>query len=254
MAVDSEEIKKLTQSFFATISSTDFASTVHNKNMQQYFESKSNTILAETSDKLEQKRTSQMRVNDKLLEQQRLQNKNFDIEWNVDFCGYCKCAYWPENCTVYTRPRARVTARAAKLNAKHRLFNYRPKYKSYKDRIVRKVICKGLELIYECRACTGKNVIVREVRRSELRTVTVAAKFRSMHIRPAGSLLNVAGVTSAGRAAVSLGAMRPPVTVAKNKFKSLQAKLKQSEAEQARQRSEKERSFGSLASFLENLN
>jgi hypothetical protein len=247
-----DEIKKLTQSYFSKLKEA-FG---EQRSLKEYFESKSNSMLAEENHKLEQKKQSGIRVNEKILEAQKLQNKNYDINWNLDYCEFCKCEYWPENCTVYTMPRARITKRTAHLNTKHKLFSYKPKYKSYKDLLIKNAINRGIRLVYECKRCKSKNVVLSELKRIDTRTVKASAlmsdKFRKLQIKPASSLLPTMNNTI--RLANNQEVRRnvAPV-VAKKKFASLQQKLKQSQIEQERAMSEKEKSFGNLASFLQNL-
>jgi hypothetical protein len=240
---DPDAIKKLTQSYFANLSGL-----FTEKPLKEYFEFKSNSFLAEENLKLEQKKQSSIKVNDKILEAQRLQNKNYDISWNLDYCEYCKCEYWPENCTVYTIPRARITKKASSLNTKYKLFSYKPKYKSYKDLLIKNAINRGIKLVYECKRCKSRNVILSELKRNEIRPVRVSAvianKFQNLQIKTASSLLPAVNKPQEVALAKS---------VPKKKFASLQQKLKQSQAEQERLACAKEKSFGSLASFLQNL-
>jgi cation diffusion facilitator CzcD-associated flavoprotein CzcO len=72
----------------------------------------------------------------------------------------------------------------------------------------------------------------------------IANKFQNLQIKTASSLLPAVNKPQEVALAKS---------VPKKKFASLQQKLKQSQAEQERLACAKEKSFGSLASFLQNL-
>ena len=48
---------------------------------------------------------------------------------------------------------------------KYKIFNFKPKHKSYKDKLIHKILNKGIKLIYKCKRCLNNNLILNETKR-----------------------------------------------------------------------------------------
>lgn len=137
--------------------------------LREYFQYLHNSIDSSEAHKQEDRKLNKIKLNENLIREQRNQTKRFDINWNLEYCEACKLDYWPSNCTVYIKPKCRITNKGSKLYTKYKLLSYKPKYKSYKDRLLKNILNKGITLVYECKRCKSKNLIVNEVNRQGLK-------------------------------------------------------------------------------------
>jgi hypothetical protein len=230
----------------------------NNVKMAEYIQNKTNQTDALYTFRQEQKRLSNFKVNEKILKQQKLHNKNFEINWNMNYCEYCKVDYWPFNCRVYTLPKAKCSYKTAKLNTKHKLFDYRPKYKSYRDKLIKNVLNRGIKLVYECKSCKKRNVIIDELKRKQMKPVSkLTKKLREKSLVNTKFLFNSKSAPNLQNNLTQNNYKKASLVIsnnnAKKKFASLQMRLKLSETEEEKLKMQKEQSFGSLASFLQNL-
>jgi hypothetical protein len=241
---------------------------IENIQLKEYFQHLHNSLDSSDTLKCEQEKAKKFKLNENILKESQAQRKRFDIDWNLEYCNACKIGYWPSNCTVYIEPKCRYTNTNAKLVTRHKLFNFKPKYKSYKDVLLKKLINKGVRLIYECKSCKAKNCILDEVKRPETKCVkTNKAQSRKyqeklrleseftfnskMSKSPLPTLSNQNNVTGGGEIVVRHKKINP-----RKKFQSLQTMLKQNEMEQDLIRKEQEKNknkFGSLADFLQKI-
>lgn len=231
---------------------------IENSHLKEYFQYLHNSLDSNTTLKLEQEKSKRIRLNENLLKEIQAQNKRFDIDWNLEYCNACKCAYWPLNCTVYIQPKCRFTHANTKLVTRHKLFNFKPKYKSYKDVLLKKLLNKGIRLIYECKRCKTKNCILDEVKRPETKCVKVNKSQTKKHqdklIQSSEFSFNKQNVIKCPPDSEIVVKTRKFNT--RKKFQSLQTMLKQNEMEQEMTRKEQEKNrnkFGSLADFLQKL-
>ena len=267
-----EQVRDLTQNylvnlklFFRSESSSSLPSkpeSISAQSMQQesladlreYFENACNMMHYNEECRQEQKKQASVHVNEKVAEIAKKANKSFEVDWNLEFCEHCKLSYWPNNCSVYTLPKARITHATAKLYAKHKLADYKPRYKSYKEKLLKKSVCRGVRLIYECKRCKSRNVIIQEIKRAELKTIKLKRPIERVNLASKFVLNSLSAVNKQQPKQTTCALVsKTNSTAVKKKFLSLQLKLKQSEMEQERVRNEKEKTFGSLASFLEDL-
>lgn len=105
--IELDELKKnhliRLKSLFASDSSTDKQSednvtSIKNKSLKEYFESISNTLDYEQNHKSELVRISKLKTHEK---KNQTLNKVITTNYNLEYCEYCKLAYWPNNCRVY---------------------------------------------------------------------------------------------------------------------------------------------------------
>ena len=225
-----------------------------NKDLKEYFESMSNSLESDEHFKNEQMKLSKLKSNEKQLE---LAAKTFKTNWNLDYCEYCKIAYWPSNCRVYMLPKLRLTAKNSHILAKHKLFDYKPKYKSYKDKLLNKIMNKGVKLVYECKRCKSKNLIFDETKRQTKFRYNKKLSQKNVSIEAIHSV--TLNKNSATKKPVLLNRTFEETTVivskskafaGRKKFQSLQIKLKQNEIEQENL---KKRQSCSLSDFLQKL-
>lgn len=142
---------------------------------------------------------------------------------------------------------------------KYKLFDYKPKYKSYKDRILNKIMEKGNRLIYQCKRCRSKNIIYNETKRltqfklvksSKSSTDKNLINCKQMHTVSFNNKKLSNNISSQN---IEMKVNNQPKTnlTGKKKFSSLQLKLKQSELDQEKLKNEKVTS--SIFDFLQNL-
>ena len=221
--------------------------------LSEYFQYLSNSIDSNERFKLNRKKLNRLKTNEKQLE---YQNKKFKINWNLDYCEYCKLDFWPSNCQVYMLPKCRITNRNAKLHMKYKLFNYKPKYKSYKDKLLKKVLNKGIGLVYKCKRCMTKNIILHETKRDcSFKPIKLNQNSLDKNLKLKAKTSKTIHTVSFNKTMNSASDEIVVNTkrnnfVGKNKFQSLQLKLKQNEMEQERLKSQKQRS---LTDFLMQL-
>lgn len=143
---------------------------------------------------------------------------------------------------------------------KHKLFDYKPKYKSYKDRILNKIIEKGNKLIYQCRRCRSKNIIYNETKRQTQFKIIKSNKTttdknlincKQLHTVSFNNKKLTNNNISSGKSEMEIKVKPKNNLAGKKKFSSLQLKLKQSELDQEKLKSEKVTS--SIFDFLQNL-
>jgi len=105
--IELEELKKshlnrLKSLFNSDISydnkTDDDVLSIENKNLKEYFESISNMLDYQQNKKSEVNRISKLKTNDK---QNQALNKVFNTNYNLEYCEFCKLAYWPNNCRVH---------------------------------------------------------------------------------------------------------------------------------------------------------
>ncbi len=239
---------------------------IENTQLRDYFQYLHNSLDSSDALRCEQEKARKIKLNENIHKESQAQRKRFDIDWNLEYCNACKIGYWPANCTVYIEPKCRYTSTNARLVTRHKLFNFKPKYKSYKDALLKKLLNKGVRLVYECKSCKAKNCILDEVKRPETKCVKpnkaqsrkYAEKvrleseftFNSKNSKSSSSNCNV-DREGGGDIVVRHRKMNP-----RKKFQSLQTMLKQNEMEQDLFRKEQEKNrnkFGSLADFLQKL-
>jgi hypothetical protein len=218
--------------------------------LSEYFQYLSNSIDSNERFKLDQKKLNRLKTNEKQLE---YQNKQFKTNWNLDYCEYCKLDFWPSNCQVYMVPKCRITSQNAKLYNKFKLFNYKPKYKSYKDKLLKKLLSKGIDLVYKCKRCMSKNIILHETKRDcSFKPIKLNQNLFDKNLKLKAKTSKTIHTVSFNKTMnsvsdeISVNARRTSFG-GKKKFQSLQLKLKQNEIEQERLKSQKQRS---LTDFL----
>lgn len=108
---------------------------------------------------------------------------NFYINKNQYHCEHCKITYFRNsncvNANVKIKPKCYLSFRNAKLLTKHRLFNKKYKYNSYKHRLVKKLIKTSVKLVYKCKKCQKNNIIYKQDQRNnfdQLKFVTNKVK------------------------------------------------------------------------------
>lgn len=227
------------------------------RNLQDYYEHMSNSFDASQDSQSETDKTKRLRINENLIMQREKQNKKFHIEWNVEYCKYCKINYWPSNCRPFVRPKYGMSRRVSKLFTRYKLRNYTPKYRSFKSKIIKNILKRSMKLYYKCVRCKSKNLIVKELQRAEPKTLNpkkhdkkLTNKLLFDRIYKSQPLKNVNLTTVQNQA-------KPGEVKSKNqsaKFhNSLLKKLKACESEQEKIQNEKKNSSGSLADFLQKL-
>lgn len=254
MCENQEKLDELKKAYLKSIKSLMITQdSLEKEPLNEYFQCLSNSIDSNERFKLDQKKINRLKTNEKQLEHQ---NKQFKINWNLDYCEYCKLDYWPSNCNVYMSPKRRITFRNAKLYMKYKLFSYKPKYKSYKDKLLKKLLNKGIDLVYKCKRCMSTNKILHETKRecsfkpiklsrnSLDKNLKLKAKAsKTIHTLSFNKTINTADEEISVKS-------RRGTNVGKNKFQSLQLKLKQNEMEQERLKCLKQRN---LTDFLTQL-
>jgi hypothetical protein len=250
MSINSQELlNDLKKQYLNSLKSIFNQTDSKQEPLKEYFQYLSNSIDAEERNKEEKRKLNRLKTNEKQLE---YHNKHFKTNWNLDYCQYCKLDYWPFNCQVYMLPKCRITHRNSKIYMKYKLFNYKPKYKSYKDKLLQKILNKGIKLIYKCKRCLNNNLILNETKRdmSSFKIIKLnkndlnknlkekARSSKTIHSVSFNKVLNNAEVSNLQKKNVFSG---------KKKFQSLHLKLKQNEMEQETIKNQKNRS---LTDFL----
>ncbi len=108
--------------------------------LKDYYESLFNTLDYNEACKAEQLKFYKLKTNDKQKEQA---NKVTQTNYNLEYCEYCRISYWPSNCRVYMAAKARITHGNAQILRRYKLFDYKPKYKSFKDGLINKILNQG---------------------------------------------------------------------------------------------------------------
>ena len=232
---------------------------IENNQLKEYFQHMHNSIDLSECQRIENQKAKKVKLNENVLKEHQLQQKRFDIDWNLEYCNACKISYWPLNCTVYIQPKCRLNYKNAKLLTKYKLFNYKPKYKSYKDTLLKNLLKKGIKLIYECRRCKTKNVILNELKRVDTKEIRLTKEESKKNL---DKLIKSSEFSfNSSSAKLSNGQSGGAIIInkkmnARKKFQSLQTKLKQNEQQQELIRKEQEKNknrFGTLADFLQQI-
>ena len=219
--------------------------TMHLK-LKEYFDYMVNSLESKEVQQQEEIKQSKKKINEKVVEQKQM-TKSHRINWNLNYCEKCHLSYWPNNCTVYIKPKYHMVKRHSKLNRQIKLFDYKPRLNSYKEKLVKKVIDKGISLIYECKKCKFKNLIYNEIKRKDLNCLKPSEKMKEKKFNQD---LNNSFLKFNSK--VEWKPSQKPNAI-KKKFQSLQLKLRQNELEQQKSKEKTINSFGSLADFLEKL-
>lgn len=196
--------------------------------------------------------------------QKQLENKSFLIDWNLEYCNKCLISYWPRNCHVYILPKFKVNYRNQKIYSKHKLSNLKPKYKSYKDKLLKNIQSNGIRLVFKCLKCNSKNYILKNINRAyKLKIIkskikNLGTKLKKPDPKPIinNQIYNINKTKNQlSNESVNKTAIDKiiPASGMKRRFQSLQMKLKMSEAEQEKSKKEKQSSFGNLSDFLQKL-
>lgn len=251
--------------------------------VKEHFEVVHNSLSSslESRDYSASSSKKKIRLNENVLAEKEKKSKRFDINWNLEHCERCMMSYWPSNCRVYIAPKFGISRKSSRLFTRYKLLSKQPSFKSFKEKLLRSVTRRSMRLIYECRRCKSRNLIVRELNHPEPKIVQLNRqryqKKKDAITNTKTSSKNIPDVktsTSTGRTLTKPAAAPKPVNnINKNKsmfvpptqqadsskardrkFKTLQAKLKHSESQQEMAKNEKKSSFGSLADFLEKLN
>jgi hypothetical protein len=218
-----EKIKILTKSHINNIEHTlnsKFDQKSSLKSLKNYFQNYFNSMETKGS----------ILADMKTIDQQKTQPvmKKFDINWNFEYCKTCKLSYWPSNCQVKIAPKCHLTRKNLNIYKKYKFFNYKPRYNSYKQKLIKNIVKKGIKIFYKCKSCNQRNYLLNEITRAEL-NLKNNLKYKSFNIDQNNS--------------------KKPINNSKNlkkKFNSLQMKLKQDEFEM----SNKNNSLN-LSQFLE---
>ena len=240
-----------------------------NSNLKEYYQYLCNSIDHIDEIKQEEKKLTRKRTSEKLNE---LENRAVKIKWNLDYCEVCKVDYWPSNCCVYIEPKHRMTYKNAKLHTKYKLFDCKPRYNSYKDKLLSNIIKKGIRMIYKCKRCGSKNLILNQAKRkNDLKLIkfnkhsflkNLKEKVIKGKVPHSVSFNNTVDKTkqliSNSKTLDNLVvynqnsmASKAKLLSGKKKFQSLQVKLRQSEEESTKNQSQK--STASLNDFLMQL-
>lgn len=244
-----------------------------------------NSIEDREVEQADREKSKTIRVNENLIAESRKKSKSFEIDWNLEYCNACRVSYWPRNCRVFIVPKFGISRASARLYARHKLLNIAPKYKSFREKLLANIKNRSMRLVYECKRCGTRNLIVKELNRPAPRTMqlghqkkkkilqpvdkkdkknSIQIKENKLHQSQLPRLLpqpspRVPPVNHPPRPVIEFNKRPPPVTTNDSlksrdkKFKSLQAKLKHSELEQEAAKNQKKTSLGSLADFLQKL-
>lgn len=248
MSEDSRELKKLTQSFYSDLKhlmSQD--NEINCSPLSEYFDHMTNSFDYDDHIKLEEQKAACMKVNDKLAEMKRLQHKSFDINWNVTYCDQCRLSYWPHNCTPYMTHKYHLSNRLAKLNSRA---DTTLRQGSFVNKLATRLIKRGFKLVYSCKRCGSRNVMIDELKRDQIKFVN-KDRLKASGAAALAKFLSSSHNKSREESAPSV--LKKPNTNDRRRFQSLKMKLKQNDWEQEKMAREKEKSASSLASFLQNL-
>jgi hypothetical protein len=228
--------------------------TSSNTNVQliEYFDYLANRAEWEDRYKSIKQKSKQTKLNETLTEQNRQLQSNFDTSntsIGVDYCAYCKLSYWPNNCIVYIEPKLRMSNRSAKTIARVKLFEWKPKYNSYKDRLVKRILDKGIRLIYKCKRCGSKNIMIKEFKRDvkNMKFVRFGKQIPKTQIKNTLTNVKLNKIELPSHQATSTKSKGYAI---KKKHLSLQLKLNQNEQKQREINEKKKCQSGSLADFL----
>lgn len=217
----------------------------NNGRLKEHFEHLKNSMDSREAWRAEKEKSKKIRINENVINESHKKSKSFDIDWNLEYCNWCKLCYWPSNVRVYILPKFGISRPTSRLFTRHKSLGFTPKFKSFKYKLLKNVANRSMKLIYECRRCRARNLIVKELNRPAPKLIPIDPKRENN--RP-NKKLKVPVIVK--RAPEVIRPMDSNKSRDK-KFKSLQAKLKHSELQQEMA---KKSSIGSLADFLQKLN
>lgn len=259
--MDEIEINTLTKTHLSYLKNLN--DNLKNTQLKEYYQFLSNSFVSREICNFEKAKSKKLRINENLIKDDQKNNKSFDVNWNLEYCEYCHLSYWPNNCKIYIIPKFRVSLQSTKIFTKHKLLNFKPKYRSLKEKIIDNVMKRSMKLIYECKRCKSKNLIVKELNRTapKLFNLNKKAKEKKIQLDIKNSRFifnnknknNTNPTVKDSDKANNLSSSNDSIVVRDRRLKTLQAKLKQSELQQEKTKNEKKVSFGNLADFLQKL-
>ncbi len=111
--------------------------------LKDYYSSLYNTLDYNEACRTEQLKFNKLKTSEK---QNEHVNKVIRTNYNLEYCEYCRISYWPSNCCVYMMAKTRMTHKNSQVFRRYKLFDYKPKYKSFKDRLLSKILNRGKKL------------------------------------------------------------------------------------------------------------
>ena len=245
-----ETIGAKTGKFYRSLQSLIQTQLADSTSLNEYAQSLANTFDYNERFKSEQRKLHKQ--NETTLQRIKSAAKCY-FSAQQDYCEYCKLNYWPSNCTVFIVPKIHLSYQSVKLLTKYKLLNYKPRYKSYKDILIQRILDRGLKLVYQCKRCKSKNLIFRELNRGDaLKPIKVKQpKRRDQVVRD--SLLKRYQLKKQQEAQAQNRQKASDPKLKIKKFQSLQSMLKKSELEEENLKRERERSQTSLSDFLQKL-
>lgn len=248
----SNELKKLTNQHVKNLLTfqQSLLNNQSNQAIREHFEYLKNSYDSNETERNELKRNNSGILNEP-TPQQNNSSKRFESNWNIEYCERCKLSYWPSNCTVYILPKFHMTTYNSKLYTKHRLNLYRPKYKSYKDKFIKNTLNKGVRLIYECKRCKFRNVIMKELKRKEVRQIVNKSKDSVQQIANFDQF-KLISYKKIQHTDLQVEKVQFTKSSVKRKFQSLQTKLLKNEIEQQNKK-KNSNSGANLGDFLQSL-
>lgn len=224
-----ETIKKLTKYHVNNVEHylTKYCQESTVKTLKNYFQHMSNFSESNESYLAKKKSFNQQKIPSII--------KKFDVDWNYEHCKICKLSYWPSNCFVNITPKCHLTKKNFSTYKKYKFFKYKPRYNSYKFKLIKNIVKKGIKIVYKCKSCEQKNNLLKEIYREEMMMKT--PNDTKCQVIPCFEIkYNFKKQLNSN--SVNL----------KRKFNSLQIKLKQDELEM-----QNKNNFLSLSQFLEEL-
>jgi hypothetical protein len=150
--------------------------TSNTSDLHDYFQSLSNSY-SEVLEKDFYNKNKKSKNDLSSIELQK-QNQNAHVEKNMFHCGFCKINYFNKqkqqtenNVKVFLKPKCYLSNQNAKLLTKHKLYNKKFKYNSYKQRLVQKIIKNSVQVFYKCKKCKSNNLIFKEKQRNNLEKI-----------------------------------------------------------------------------------
>ena len=211
------------------------------KTIREYMDQLSNSV--EYSERIREDAKKLSKLNETHMNK-RKETAKFLLERDHEFCEYCKSSFWPDNVRVFISSKRSMTVRAAKLYSKHKLFGYKPRHNSYRDKQLKSVLNRGAKLVYQCKKCSSKNYVLREVNKdSSLRLIKSVHKSRSTKVK--WPMAPVVKEDPKPVVAKSLNS--------KKKFMSLQTILKRNELLEQQMNAQRQSTVSSLSDFLQKL-
>jgi len=248
----SDELKKLTNQHVNNLLAFQHSllNGQGNQAIREHFEYLKNLYDSNETERNEFKRNNSGILNEP-TPQQNNSSKRFESNWNIEYCERCKLSYWPSNCTVYILPKFHMSTYNSNLYTKHRLGLYRPKYKSYKDKLIKRTLNKGVRLVYECKRCKFRNLIMKEIRRKEVRQILNKSKDPSEQLANLDQFKLISN-KKIQKADFHIEKVQITKSSVKRKFQSLQTKLLKNEIE-VQNKTKNNNSGPNLGDFLQSL-